>query len=180
MKRCFWVDEKSKLCVKYHDTEWGIPKHDDKKLFEFLVLESFQSGLSWLTILKKRKFFRKAFDDFNVNKIAHYGKTKINELLENQNIIRNRSKIEAAVNNAKVFIKIQREYGSFSDYIWHWTDGKVIKNTSGKIMDKSILSDVLLLDLKVRGMKYLGTTTVYAYLQAIGVINDHDRGCFKY
>ena len=180
MKRCFWVDEKSEIYVKYHDEEWGVPKFDDKELFELLILESFQAGLSWITILKKREEFRKAFDQFEVKKIAQYNEEKINELLNNPGIIRCKNKIKAAINNAKIFIEIQKEFGSFANYIWGYTDRRVIKNTTGEIIVSSPLSDKISKDLKKRGMKYVGTVIIYSYLQAIGIIDDHDKGCFKY
>lgn len=180
MKRCFWVDEKSEIYTKYHDEEWGVPKFDDRELFELLVLESFQAGLSWITILKKREAFRKSFDNFAVEKIANYGENKVEELLQNPQIIRSKGKINAAINNAKIFIEIQKEFGSFSNYIWDFTDGKVIKNTTGEIIVSSPLSDKISKDLKKRGMKYVGTVIIYSYLQAIGVIDDHDKDCFKY
>lgn len=131
MKRCFWVDEKSEIYVKYHDEEWGVPNHNDRDLFELLILEGFQAGLSWITVLKKREAFRKAFDNFDVTKVSEYDEEKINALLENKDIIRSRGKITAAINNAKIFIEIQKEFGSFSNYIWGFTDNKVIKNTTG-------------------------------------------------
>lgn len=180
MKRCFWVDEKSEIDTKYHDEEWGIPKYDDRELFELLVLESFQAGLSWITVLKKREAFRIAFDNFDVKKVSNYGENKIEELLQNPQIIRSKGKINAAINNAKIFIEIQKEFGSFSNYIWNFTDGKVIKNTSGKTIVSSPLSDKISKDLKKRGMKYVGTVIIYSYLQAIGVLDDHDKDCFKY
>ena len=179
-KRCFWVDEKSEIYVKYHDEEWGVPKHDDKELFELLILESFQAGLAWITVLKKREAFREAFDGFDVDKVAHYGEDKILELLGNEKIIRSRGKISAAINNAKIFIEIQKEFGSFSNYIWGFTDNKVIKNTSGILPASTPLSDRISKDLKKRGMKYMGTVIVYSYLQAIGVVDDHDKDCFRY
>ena len=180
MKRCFWVDEKSPLYIKYHDEEWGVPKYNDRELFELLVLEAFQAGLAWITVLKKRDAFRIAFDNFEVDKVANYGDDKVEELLQNEKIIRSRSKIEAAISNAKVFIKIQDEFGSFSNFIWGFTEGKVIKNCSEKIPVSTHLSDMVSKDLKKRGMKYVGTVIVYSYLQAIGVVNDHDKDCFKY
>ena len=179
-KRCFWVDEKSEIYVKYHDEEWGVPKHDDKELFELLILESFQAGLAWITVLKKREAFREAFDGFDVDKVAHYGEDKILELLSNEKIIRSRGKISAAINNAKIFIEIQKEFGSFSNYIWGFTDNKVIKNTSGILPASTPLSDRISKDLKKRGMKYMGTIILYSYLQAIGVVDDHDKDCFRY
>ena len=180
MKRCFWVDEKSEIYTKYHDEEWGIPKFDDRELFELLVLESFQAGLSWITVLKKREAFRKAFDNFDVKKVANYNENKVEELLQNPAIIRSKGKINAAINNAKIFLQIQKEFGSFSKYIWNFTNGKVIKNTTGETIVSSPLSDEVSKDLKIRGMKYVGTVIIYSYLQAIGVINDHDKDCFKY
>lgn len=180
MKRCFWVDEKSEIYKKYHDEEWGVPKHDDHELFELLILESFQAGLSWITVLKKRENFRKAFDNFDVKKIAKYDENKISELLSNSGIIRSRNKITAAINNSKMFLEIQEEFGSFSNYIWNFTDNKIIKNTTGNIITSSPLSDKISKDLKKRGMKYVGTVIIYSYLQAIGVIDDHDKECFKY
>ena len=178
MNRCKWVDLKSPLYIKYHDEEWGVPKYDDRDLFELLILEGFQAGLSWLTVLKKREAFRKAFDNFVVNKVAKYDAAKIEELMNNPDIIRSRNKIEAAINNAKIFIVIQKEFGSFSDYIWHFTGGKCIKNQDNNLKVSSPLSDEVSKDLKTRGMKYVGTVIIYSYLQAIGVINDHEIGCF--
>lgn len=180
MKRCFWVDEKSEIYTKYHDEEWGIPKHDDHELFELLILESFQAGLSWITILKKRENFRKAFDNFDIQKVANYNTEKIAELLSNTGIIRSKNKILSAINNAKIFMQIQKDFGSFANYIWSFTDNKVLKNTTGKIITSSSLSDEISKDLKKRGMKYVGTVIIYSYLQAIGIIDDHDQNCFKY
>ena len=180
MKRCFWVDEKSEIYVKYHDEEWGVPKYDDRDLFELLILESFQAGLSWITVLKKREAFRKAFDNFDVVKVANYDDKKVEELLSNEGIIRSRGKIRASINNAKIFIEIQKEYGSFSNYIWGFADNKVIKLDSDTLPVSTPLSDKISKDLKKRGMKYVGTVIVYSYLQAIGVVDDHEKGCFKY
>lgn len=180
MKRCFWVDEKSEIYVKYHDEEWGVPNHNDRDLFELLILEGFQAGLSWITVLKKREAFRKAFDNFDVKKVSEYDEEKINSLLENKDIIRSRGKITAAINNAKIFIEIQKEFGSFSNYIWGFTDNKVIKNTTGEIPVKTELSDMVSKDLKKRGMKYTGSVIIYSYLQAIGIVDDHDINCYKY
>lgn len=180
MKRCFWVDEKSEIYTKYHDEEWGIPKHDDHELFELLILESFQAGLSWITILKKRENFRKAFDNFDIQKVANYNNEKRAELLSNTGIIRSKNKILSAINNAKIFMQIQKDFGSFANYIWSFTDNKVLKNTTGKIITSSSLSDEISKDLKKRGMKYVGTVIIYSYLQAIGIIDDHDQNCFKY
>ena len=180
MKRCFWVDEKSDIYVKYHDEEWGFPKFDDRELLELLILESFQAGLSWITVLKKREAFRAEFDNFELEKIINYDENKITQMLNNPAIIRSRVKITAAINNAKIFKEIQKEYGSFSNYIWSFTDNKVIKNATGKTIVSSPLSDKISKDLKKRGMKYVGTVIIYSYLQAIGIINDHDTDCFKY
>ena len=179
-KRCFWVDEKSEIYVKYHDEEWGVPKYDDQELFELLILEGFQAGLSWLCVLKKREAFRKAFDNFNIRKVANYDENKVNELLKNEGIIRSRNKIESSIKNAKIFIDIQKEFGSFSNYIWGFTKGKVIKNTTDKFEVSTPLSDIVSKDLKKRGMKYVGTVIIYSYLQAIGVVNDHETACCKY
>lgn len=180
MKRCFWVDENSEIYIKYHDEEWGVPKYDDKELFELLILESFQAGLSWITVLKKREAFRLAFDNFEISKVAHYDETKVNELLQNKDIIRSRGKINAAINNAKIFIEIQNKFGSFSNYIWGFTNNKIIKNKTGKLIISTPLSDKISKDLKKRGMKYVGTVIIYSYLQAIGIVDDHEKDCFKY
>ena len=180
MKRCSWVDEKSEIYIKYHDTEWGVPKYDDHELFELLILESFQAGLSWLTVLKKRAAFRIAFDNFEVTKVANYSENKIEELLQNPAIIRSRNKIVSAINNAKIFIQIQKEYGSFSNYIWGFTNNKIIKNTTGEMYISTPLSDTISKDLKKRGMKYVGTVIIYSYLQATGIVDDHELTCFKY
>ena len=180
MKRCHWVDENSPIYIKYHDEEWGIPKYDDKELFELLILESFQAGLSWITVLKKREDFRIAFDNFDVKKVASYDETKVNELLNNEKIIRSRGKINSAINNAKIFIDIQKEFGSFTNYIWGFTDNQVVKNSSDVLPVSTPLSDKISKDLKKRGMKYVGTIIIYSYLQAIGVVDDHEKDCFKY
>lgn len=180
MKRCKWVDEKSELYVKYHDEEWGVPKHEDRELFELLILESFQAGLSWLTVLKKRNAFKKAYDNFDVIKVSQYNNTKIEKLLNNPDIIRSKSKITASITNAKIFIKIQKEFGTFANYIWGFTKNRVIKNNTNIIPVSTELSDKISKDLKKRGMKYVGTIIVYSYLQAIGVVNDHETDCFKY
>ena len=180
MKRCHWVDENSPIYIKYHDEEWGIPKYDDKELFELLILESFQAGLSWITVLKKREDFRIAFDNFDVKKVASYDKSKVNELLNNEKIIRSRGKINSAINNAKIFIDIQKEFGSFTNYIWGFTNNQVVKNSSDVLPVSTPLSDKISKDLKKRGMKYVGTIIIYSYLQAIGVVDDHEKDCFKY
>lgn len=180
MKRCFWVDEKSEIYKDYHDNEWGIPKYDDQQLLELLILESFQAGLSWLTVLKKRESFRAEFDNFNIDKIVLYDDKKIDSMLSNPKIIRSKNKILSAINNAKIFKQIQAEYGSFSNYIWGFTDGKIIKRTKDILPVSTELSDKISTDLKKRGMKYVGTVIIYSYLQAIGIVDDHDFDCFKH
>lgn len=178
MKRCFWVDEKSEIYKKYHDEEWSVPKFNDHDLFELLILEGFQAGLSWLTVLKKRKAFRIAYENFDVEKVANFDEDKITEMLTNKGIIRSEQKIRASILNAKIFIKIQKEFGSFSNYIWRFTNNKVIFNQTNEIVVSNELSDKISKDLKKRGMKYVGTVIIYSYLQAIGVVNDHDKECF--
>lgn len=177
-KRCFWVDEKSPVYVKYHDEEWGVPVYDDKKLYEMLLLETFQAGLSWITVLRKRESFREAFDDFTVEKVASYGEEKMEELMQNQGLIRNRKKMEAAVKNAGVFMAIQKEFGSFSDYLWGFTNGQIIVNQDDDFPVKTPVSDSLSKDLKKRGMGFVGSVTIYSYLQAVGVVNDHELSCY--
>ena len=180
MKRCSWVNENNKNYIKYHDEEWAVPSYEDKYLYEMLLLESFQAGLSWQCILNKRENFRKAFDNFNYEKIAKYDDKKIEILKNNKEIIRNDLKIKAAINNAKVFIKIKKEYKTFSNYIWHFTNNKIIKNKDNNLKTTSKLSDTISKDLKNRGMKFVGSTIIYSYLQAIGIINDHELECYKY
>lgn len=180
MRRCKWVNLKNERYISYHDNEWGKPTYDDKVLFEFLILELFQAGLSWECILNKRERFRTTFDEFDYVKISKYDDDKINELLQNKNIVRNRLKIKATIENAKVFIKIQKEYGSFSNYIWKFTNNQVIKNKDNLIKTNSPLSDKISRDLKERGMKFVGTTIIYSYLQAIGIIDDHELECDWY
>ena len=165
------------LYVDYHDFEWGVPKYDDHELYELLILEMFQAGLSWETILKKRENFRNAFENFDPQKILNYDESKINELMQDKGIIRNRRKIEATINNTKVFLNIQKKYGSFAKYIWSFTDNKVIKTDSKVVSNK--LSDIISNDLKKLGMKFVGTIIIYSYLQAIGIINSHEDTCFK-
>ena len=173
--RCRWANPKNERYIRYHDEEWGIPIHDDRKLFEMLILECFQAGLSWECVLNKRDAFREAFDGFDPEKVCTYDEAKLESLANNPGIIRNRLKIKASVTNARIFREIQREYTGFSDYLWHWTDGKIIyENTR----TSSPLSDAISKDLKRRGMKFVGTTVIYAYLQAVGVINAHMDGCF--
>lgn len=178
MNRCSWVND-NPLYIKYHDEEWGVASYDDKYLFEMLLLESFQAGLSWECILNKRENFRDAFDNFDYNKISKYDENKINELINNKGIIRNRLKINAAINNSKIFIKIQKEYGTFSKYIWSFTNNKIIIHNGVKLYTRNSLSDRISEDLKKRGMKFVGTVIIYSYLQAIGVIDDHEIDCFK-
>lgn len=173
--RCLWANPRNPRYICYHDKEWGVPVHDDRKLFEMLVLEGFQAGLTWECVLNKRDAFRKAFDGFDPEKVSGYDEETMEKLRENPDIIRNRLKIRAAVANAGVFLKIQKEYGSFSDYLWHWTEGKTVYE---KGLASSPLSDKISEDLKKRGMKFVGTTIIYAYLQAVGVIYSHDGGCF--
>jgi DNA-3-methyladenine glycosylase I len=182
MKRCSWC-ESGELYIKYHDEEWGVPVHDDTKHFEFLILESFQAGLSWSTILKKRENFRKAFDAFNPKKIARYDKKKVGVLLKDSGIIRNRMKIEASINNAKRFLEVKKEFGSFDKYIWGFTNFKPVVNKWKKLSQipaTTKLSDDISKDLKKRGFKFVGSTIIYAHLQAIGIVNDHVVSCFRY
>lgn len=180
MNRCKWVNLNNKIYVDYHDKEWGKAIYDDKKLFELLILEMFQAGLSWECILNKRESFKKAFDNFDYIKISKYNDEKINELLLNKEIIRNKLKIKAAINNAKIFIEIQKEYKTFSNYIWSFTDNKIIKNKDDNLKVSSYLSDKVSNDLKNRGMKFVGTVIIYSYLQAIGVIDAHELSCSFY
>lgn len=177
MNRCFWVNPNNPVYIKYHDTEWGRPSYDDRHLFEMLVLESFQAGLSWECILNKREAFKKAYDNFDVLKVSNYNSSKVEELYHNKDIVRNKRKIIASIENAKVFLDIQKEYGSFANYIWSFTDNKIIKRKSRENISSNELSDKISLDLKRRGMSFVGTTIIYSYLQAIGIINDHDLDC---
>lgn len=181
-KRCPWC-EGDALYEQYHDKEWGVLIFDDLKLFEFLTLETFQAGLSWITILRKREHFRKAFDQFDYEKVARYGDEKINTLLNNQSIIRNKQKIKAAVNNAQRFIGIRQEHGTFSQYIWDFVGGKPLQNsfkTLEEIPAKTALSERISKDLKQNGFQFVGPTVVYAHMQATGMVNDHLVGCFRY
>ena len=177
--RCGWC-EKDELYRNYHDEEWGKPVYDDSNLFEFLVLESFQAGLSWYTILKKRENFKEAFDDFNYKQIANYPEEKINELMNNAGIVRNRLKILATVNNAQKFLEIQHEFGSFSHYIWNFVEGNPILNHPKTLKDVPAIteiSDKISKDLKKKGFKFLGSTVMYAFMQATGMVNDHLVDC---
>ena len=177
MKRCPWKNlEKDEVYIKYHDEEWGQISKDDKYLFEMLVLESFHCGLSWLIVLKKRKYFKEAYDDFDYYKVSKYEQTKIDELLGNKNIIRSKGKILASISNAKAFIKVIEEYGSFYEYIWSFTNNKVVSISN--LLTHNELSDKISKDLKKRGFKYMGTVTTYSYLEAIGVMNNHVQECF--
>ncbi|MEG0697116.1 DNA-3-methyladenine glycosylase I [Algoriella sp.] len=178
--RCAWVN-KDQDYIDYHDNEWGKPVKDDKILFEFLILESFQAGLSWFTILKKRENFREAFANFDVEKVANFDEEKVEELVLNAGIIRHRGKINAAINNAKLFIEIQKEYGSFSDFIWKYVNHQPIVNHWNSIKEvpaTTEISDQLAKDLKKRGFKFFGSTTIYAHMQATGMVNDHTLNCF--
>lgn len=177
MKRCSWVDLRSERYIAYHDLRWGKPEHDDRQLFEMLVLESFQAGLSWLTILNKQEAFEAAFDGFDPAVVAAYPEDKVEVLMANPGIVRNRRKILAAIGNARVFLNIQKEFGSFDRYLWGFTQGKTLVNTTGVVPTHSELSDRISRDLKARGMSFVGTTIVYSYLQAVGVVNDHDPDC---
>jgi DNA-3-methyladenine glycosylase I len=179
--RCGWCLS-SDLYKKYHDEEWGVPVYDDQKLFEFLILETFQAGLSWITILKKRENFQSAFDDFDYKKVANYPEEKIQELMLDAGIIRNQLKIRAAVTNAIAFMKVQEEFGSFSKYIWEFTDGKPIDNKRKSLKEvpaTSPLSDAISKDLKKRGFKFVGSTVVYAHMQATGMVDDHVEDCWR-
>ena len=181
-KRCDWCGN-NPLYVEYHDKEWGVPVFDDAKLFEFLILETFQAGLSWITVLKKRENFRTAFDAFNYRKIATYNEAKFNELLHNKGIIRNKLKIKATISNAVAFMEIQKEFGSFSVYIWKFVNGKPVKNkhkTLSEVPATTALSDTISKDLKKRGFKFVGSTVIYAHIQATGMVNDHITTCFRH
>ncbi|WP_298306830.1 DNA-3-methyladenine glycosylase I [Flavobacterium sp.] len=178
--RCAWC-EKDDLYRDYHDNEWGKPVYDDDKLFEFLILETFQAGLSWYTILKKRENFRAAFDNFDYKKVANYGEEKVQELLQDAGIIRNQLKIRGTISNAIAFMEVQKEFGSFSKYIWDFTDGKPIENNRKSLKEVTAttpLSDEISKDLKKRGFKFVGSTVVYAHMQATGMVNDHVMDCW--
>lgn len=180
--RCGWCVGDD-LYEAYHDHEWGVPVYDDETIFEFLILETFQAGLSWITILRKRANFHDAFDQFDYKKIADYKEDKVQELLENAGIIRNKLKVRSAITNAKLFMDIQKEFGSFSTYVWAFIDGKPIKNKVTNYKEapaNTAISDALSKDLKKRGFKFVGSTVMYAFMQATGMINDHEVGCFRY
>ena len=177
--RCFWA--KTPLSIEYHDEEWGVPLHDDNRLFEFLILEGAQAGLSWETILRKRDNYRKAFDRFNPAKVAKYDQAKIDQLLNNEGIIRNRLKINSAVTNARSFLEVKKEFGSFDEYVWRFVNGKPLKRKPGQpIAARTELSDALSKDLLKRGFKFVGSTICYSFMQAVGMVNDHDATCFRY
>ncbi len=181
VKRCEWATKEPNLT--YHDNEWGRPEHDDQKLFEFLILEGAQAGLSWVTILKRREGYRKAFSNFDAKKVAKYDKTKVNKLLKDESIIRNKLKINSAINNAKQFLKVQKEFGTFDKYIWSFVEHKPIKNKFKKLSDlpaSTMISEKMSKDLKKRGFNFVGPTICYALMQAIGMINDHTSGCFMH
>jgi len=182
-KRCEWCLKGTDLMVHYHDTEWGVPVRDDRKLFEFFVLDAFQAGLSWSTILNKRENFRKAFDNFDPAKIAKYNQKKYDALLQDAGIIRNKMKIEATINNAKQFFEIQEKHGSFSEYLWSFVDGKPIVNKPKSMADvkpTSPESDAMSKALKKEGFKFVGSTICYAFMQAAGLVNDHEERCFRF
>lgn len=181
IKRCSWA--RNELAIQYHDTEWGVPLHDDRGLFEFIILEGAQAGLSWDTILAKRENYRKAFDNFDPVKVARYSESKQAKLLDNPGIIRNRLKIASAISNAKAFLKVQNEFGSFDAYIWSFVGGKPIDGKRKEMRDiptKTEVSDALSKDLKKRGFKFVGSTIMYAFMQATGMVNDHVSTCFRY
>lgn len=183
MNRCEWASEKNPLYLKYHDEEWGVPVHDDRHLFEMLILEGAQAGLSWETILNKRENYKRVFDNFNAEKIAKYDDSKKQLLLADAGIVRNRLKIDAAIQNANAFLEIQKEFGSFDAYIWDFVGGKPIVNSWQNLRDvpaKTPESDAMSKDLKKRGFKFVGSTICYAFMQAVGMVNDHTVGCFKY
>jgi DNA-3-methyladenine glycosylase I len=181
--RCWWCGNDPLYC-EYHDKEWGVPVHDDQKIFEFLILEGFQAGLSWITILRKRENFRKAFKNFDPLKVSRFRKTEIVKLMQNEGIIRNRLKIESAINNAKCFLTVQKEFGSFDKYIWQFTNNKTLRNpkgrSSGSLPASSAESDAMSKDLKKRGFKFVGTTICYAHMQATGMVDDHVHECWRY
>jgi DNA-3-methyladenine glycosylase I len=180
MKRCDWA--KTDLSILYHDKEWGVPLHDDRSLFEFLILEGAQAGLSWETILRKRESYRKAFDNFDPRIVALYDERKVERLLNDPGIIRNRLKINAAIENARACLRVQEEFGSFDAYIWNFVNGRPIKNRwkSGEAPSRTALSDAMSKEMRRRGFKFAGTTICYAFMQAVGMVNDHTRDCFRW
>ena len=181
--RCAWADDAGPLYQKYHDEEWGVPVHDDRRLFEFLILEGAQAGLSWSTILNKRRNYRKAYDRFDARKIARYDAARVRRLLRDPGIVRNRLKIRASILNARAFLEVQKEFGSFDEYIWRFVGGKPIQNRRGSMRHvpaRTRESDVMSKDLKKRGFKFIGSTICYAFMQAVGMVNDHTVNCFRY
>ena len=182
-RRCEWATNGSPTDIEYHDNEWGVPVHSDKKLFEFLLLESAQAGLSWSIILKKREGYRKAFDDFDANKVANYDQSRVQELLTDPSVIRNKLKIQSAITNARAFLILQQEFGSFDSYLWNFVDGRPKQNewkSSMEIPSRTEISDILSKDLKRRGFVFVGTTICYSMMQAVGMVNDHTVYCFRY
>ncbi|HSE26066.1 MAG TPA: DNA-3-methyladenine glycosylase I [Pyrinomonadaceae bacterium] len=177
--RCDWA--KTDLSIAYHDQEWGVPLHDERGLFEFLILEGAQAGLSWETILRKRDNYRKAFDRFNFAKVAKYDKGKIESLMADEGIIRNRLKINSSIGNAQAFLKVQKEFGSFDTYVWQFVNGKPLQRKRGQpVLARTAISDALSKDLAKRGFKFVGSTICYAFMQAVGMVNDHNLSCFRY
>ena len=182
-QRCAWAKLSNPLYLQYHDEEWGVPLHDDRRLFEMLVLEGAQAGLSWETILNKRKNYRAAFDGFDAQRVARYGESRIRKLLQNEGIVRNRLKIRAAVTNAQACLKVTQEFGSFDRYIWSFVSGKPLRNrweTLKQLPPRTELSDAMSKDLKQRGFKFVGSTICYAFMQAVGMVNDHVMACHRY
>lgn len=180
--RCAWCGTDPLYC-DYHDKEWGVPVRDDRTLFEFLILEGAQAGLSWITILRKREGYRKAFADFDPEKVARFTQKRVEKILQDPNVVRNRLKVESSVSNAKAFLETQEEFGSFSDYIWRFTDGKPIVNRRKSIKEvpaRTNISDAISKDLKQRGFRFVGSTIIYAHMQATGMVNDHTTDCFRY
>lgn len=179
-KRCAWVNEQSALYCAYHDDEWGAPIREDGPMYELFLLELFQAGLSWITLLKKREAFRAAFDGFDMDKIAAYDEQKIHSLLQDAGIIRSRGKIEAAVSNAKIVLALREEFGSFCNYLWSFSQGKVVLSPTGEPRATSPLSDRMSADMKRRGMRYAGSVTIHSFLQAAGIVNEHEPSCARY
>ena len=179
-KRCAWVKESSELYCAYHDDEWGTPIHEERTMYGLFLLELFQAGLSWITLLKKREAFRAAFDEFDVEKIAAYDEAKVLLLLQDAGIIRSRGKIEAAISNAKIVVLLQEEFGSFCNYLWHFSGGKVVLSPGAEYRATSPLSDRISADLKRRGMRYAGSVTIHSFLQAAGIVNEHETTCYRY
>ena len=182
-RRCAWSADAGPLDRKYHDREWGVPVHNDRKLFEFLILEGAQAGLSWSTILKKRENYRKACDNFDARKIARYNSAKVRRLLKDPGIVRNRLKVRASIQNARVFLQVQKEFGRFDRYIWQFTGGKPLQNRRRNMQQvpaRTAMSDAMSQDLKRRGFKFVGSTICYAFMQAVGMVNDHTLSCFRH